>query len=151
MDRDGLLNYEDLLKLLKSREAGRRAQAGRKVPAGTAGAAGAADGGGGGGSGWKQVPNTHLNLVSDYRVVNYNVWVYWVRVHGGGPAVTRKGREIYSEAEKSRLQSTIQLQCWARQAVASVALDRAFLKNFTQTAKGCRATLCAHLVKTVFY
>ena len=136
VDKDGLLNYEDLTKLFKSREAGRRAQAGRKV----------ADVGAGT---WRQVPNTHLNLVTDYRVVNYNVWVYWVRVHGGGPAITRKGREIYSEVEKSRLQGTIQLQCWARQAVAAVALDKAFLKNFTMTAKGCRSTLCQHLVKTV--
>jgi len=135
VDKDGLFNYEDHVKLLKHRETGRREQAGRK----------AVDSGGA----WKQVPNTHLNLVTDYRVVNYNVWVYWVRVHGGGPAITRKGREIYSEPAKSRLQGTLLLQCWARQAVAAVALDKAFLKDFTQTAKGCRQTLCQHLVKKV--
>jgi hypothetical protein len=87
--------------------------------------------------------------VTDYRVVNYNVWTYWVAVHGGGPSVTRKGREIYSDPAKSKLQAIVELQCWARKELAQVKLDKAFLKDFTQSAKGCRETLCTHLVKQV--
>jgi hypothetical protein len=133
VDRDGLLNYEDLVKTLRQRDLQRRQGSPGKKDPGT----------------WRQVPNSHLALVTDYRVVNYNVWTFWVRVHGGGPPVTRKGREVYSEPAKSRLQGVLELQCWARQNQAREKLDQAFLKDFTHSAKGCRAALTQHLVKTV--
>jgi calmodulin len=133
VDKDGLFCYEDQIKALKARDENPVRGIINKNSGGT----------------WKQVPKTHLNLVKDYRVVNYNVWNFWIAVHGGGPAITRKGREIYTEVAKSKLQAVIQLQCWARREMAQSKLDKAFLKDFTQSAKGCRETLCNHLVKQV--
>ena len=144
VEKDGQVNYEDLIKGLSSKETNSGASSSRPSNVNSDGKP-VYDGD----SSWRQVPRTHLNLVEHYRVVNFNVWNYWLAVHGGGPAITRKGREIYSEPAKSKLQAVLQLQCWARQNVAASRLDTAFLKNFTQTAKGCRQALCGHLIKKV--
>lgn len=34
-------------------------------------------------------------LGEDYRVVNYNVWKYWLLVYGGGPSIGRASKDIY--------------------------------------------------------
>ncbi|CAN0444036.1 unnamed protein product, partial [Scytosiphon promiscuus] len=31
----------------------------------------------------------------DYRLVNYNVWKYWLLVYGGGPSTGRASKDIY--------------------------------------------------------
>ncbi|CAM9126790.1 unnamed protein product, partial [Hapterophycus canaliculatus] len=43
-------------------------------------------------------PNTAregLVLGEDYRLVNYNVWKYWLLVYGGGPSIGRASKDIY--------------------------------------------------------
>lgn len=37
-----------------------------------------------------------LVLGEDYRVVNFNVWRYWLMVYGGGPSIGRAAKDIYS-------------------------------------------------------
>ncbi|CAM9509599.1 unnamed protein product, partial [Choristocarpus tenellus] len=37
-----------------------------------------------------------LVLGQDYRVVNHNVWRYWMLVYGGGPCLGRSTKDIYS-------------------------------------------------------
>lgn len=39
-----------------------------------------------------------LVLGEDYRVVNYNVWKYWLMVYGGGPSVGRSSKNIYGRS-----------------------------------------------------
>lgn len=37
-------------------------------------------------------------LGEDYRLVNYNVWKYWLLVYGGGPSIGRASKDIYSKS-----------------------------------------------------
>ncbi len=39
-----------------------------------------------------------LVLGEDYRLVNYNVWKYWLLVYGGGPSIGRASKDIYSHS-----------------------------------------------------
>lgn len=62
-----------------------------------------------------------------------------MRVHSGGPPITRKLRDIYSEPALSKGQAAIVLQCWHRRLAAHSALDIEWLRHFTSNAEGCRA------------
>merc|ERR1719506_668080 len=71
-------------------------------------------------------PRNGLEVVRDYRGVNYRMWTFWVSRYGGGPEVRRKELNLYSE-EADDLDGTILTPSIPRDdldAVRSVPRDK---------------------------
>jgi len=77
-----------------------------------------------------------------YRAVNYNLWIYWKMVHGGGPCISRKTKDILSQpACGSGAEAVSRLQRFARGAVAKADRCEKYWKALSRTAPGVREVL----------
>jgi len=82
-----------------------------------------------------------LKPVKHYRSINFNVWWYLYKVYGGGPEITRKGREITSPAAIGRLQAIYRIQAIYRGYLARCHFTRQYLHQLAITAPGVQEVL----------
>uniref|UniRef100_A0A7S3JQL3 PX domain-containing protein n=1 Tax=Aureoumbra lagunensis TaxID=44058 RepID=A0A7S3JQL3_9STRA len=83
-----------------------------------------------------------LTIGKHYRSINYNLWVYWKMVHGGGPCISRKSKEINSApACGSGAEARSRLQRFGRMCVAKNQKNERYWKHLSHTAPGVRAVL----------
>jgi len=92
-----------------------------------------------------------LAIAKDYRVVNYNVWHFYQRVHGGGPIIGRKFADILSNRAMSRLQALILIQGRCRCFIAKKKLDKLYTSKFSSSfiAKKIMTTASEEELKAV--
>ena len=77
-----------------------------------------------------------------YRAINYNLWIYWKMVHGGGPCITRKNKDILSlPACGTGMEAVSRLQRFARVVNAKQEKIAKYWKHLSRTAPGVREVL----------
>lgn len=78
----------------------------------------------------------------DYRALSWNMFNYLVHVHGGGPWINRKEKDIYkSRAYGSGLHSVIIVQSFLRMAIAIFRFRRRYFRHLSTQAEGVRLVL----------
>lgn len=87
------------------------------------------------------VPKTNLVLGVDYRSINYNMMRFLVAVHGGGPWISRRDKDIYSRRAIGTVQSVIKLQSFIRMALAHRKFLRHEEKTLSSMFEGVRLVL----------
>jgi len=77
-----------------------------------------------------------------YRAVNYDLWTYWRMVHGGGPCISRKTKEITSVPACGAGQEAIsRLQRFGRVCISKQKRIAKFWHHLSGTAAGVREVL----------
>lgn len=83
-----------------------------------------------------------LALVRHYRAINYNLWVYWKMVHGGGPCISRKSKDITSAPTcGTGMEAVSRLQRFGRMVLAKQERLDLYWKHLSRTAPGVREVL----------
>eukprot|EP00635_Sarcinochrysidales_sp_CCMP3193_P000343 CAMPEP_0118917576 /NCGR_PEP_ID=MMETSP1166-20130328/17404_1 /TAXON_ID=1104430 /ORGANISM="Chrysoreinhardia sp, Strain CCMP3193" /LENGTH=968 /DNA_ID=CAMNT_0006857767 /DNA_START=53 /DNA_END=2959 /DNA_ORIENTATION=+ len=83
-----------------------------------------------------------LTIGKHYRAVNYNLWVYWKMVHGGGPCISRKQKDITSApACGTNAEARSRLQRFGRVCVAKNRRLARYWQHLSKTAPGVREVL----------
>ena len=83
-----------------------------------------------------------LTIGKHYRAVNYNLWVYWKMVHGGGPCISRKYKDITSApACGTNAEARSRLQRFGRVCVAKNRRLHLYWQHLSKTAPGVREVL----------
>lgn len=83
-----------------------------------------------------------MRIALHYRAVNYNLWAYWKMVHGGGPCISRKHKDILSPpACGTGMEAVSRIQRFGRMVLAKLErLDR-YWRHLSRTAPGVREVL----------
>mmetsp|Transcript_36274 Transcript_36274/g.112244 ORF Transcript_36274/g.112244 Transcript_36274/m.112244 type:complete len:848 (+) Transcript_36274:242-2785(+) len=77
-----------------------------------------------------------------YRAINYDLWVYWKMVHGGGPCISRKTKELDSlPACGAGREATSRLQRFGRVCIAKQRKLEDYWRHLSATAAGVREVL----------
>ena len=79
--------------------------------------------------------------VDHYHEVNFNLWHYWKMVHGGGPCISRKNKEIDSPMRCGYMEAVFRMQCFGRMVIAKQKRDDLYWKNLSRNAKEVRRVL----------
>jgi hypothetical protein len=87
------------------------------------------------------VPVPGLKIGHHYRVVNYNVWQYWMMVYGGGPNVGRKRRDIYSSPAIAQIHAIKKAQAVVRGYLARRLYRQQFLYILATQHAGAKELL----------
>lgn len=83
-----------------------------------------------------------LALVRHYRAINYNLWVYWKMVHGGGPCISRKSKDIMSQPScGTGMEAVSRLQRFGRMVLGKQERLDLYWKHLSRTAPGVREVL----------
>jgi len=83
-----------------------------------------------------------IQIARHYRAVNYNLWVYWKMVHGGGPCISRKNKDILSPPScGTGMEAVSRLQRFGRMVIAKQDRIDRYWKHLSQTAAGVREVL----------
>ncbi|KAJ8604793.1 hypothetical protein CTAYLR_001064 [Chrysophaeum taylorii] len=83
-----------------------------------------------------------VTIARHYRAVNYNLWVYWKMVHGGGPCISRKNKDILSApACGSGMEAVSRIQRFGRMVLAKNDRFDRYWKHLSRTAPGVREVL----------
>ncbi|CAM9136528.1 unnamed protein product, partial [Ectocarpus sp. 4 AP-2014] len=72
-----------------------------------------------------------LVLGEDYRLVNYNVWTYWLLVYGGGPSIGRASKDIYGRSAIAYPTAVVKTQATIR---GFLGRKRAWREYFSRLA-----------------
>jgi len=79
--------------------------------------------------------------VDHHHEVNFNLWHYWKMVHGGGPCISRKNKEIDSPMRCGYMEAVFRMQCFGRMVIAKQKRDDLYWKNLSRNAKEVRRVL----------
>lgn len=74
-----------------------------------------------------------LKLCIHYRSVNYNVWIFYQLVHGGGPSLSRREDDIYSLPAFSFPQAVIKCQSVIRMFLAKCSRSHLYTLELSKT------------------
>lgn len=77
-----------------------------------------------------------LEVIVDYRVVNFNVWRFLQLVHGGGPVISRELPDLYAKQSYTFLHAVVLIQTRIRIKLARMQLQRLRLRKLSQTYAG---------------
>jgi hypothetical protein len=77
-----------------------------------------------------------LDVIVDYRVVNFNVWRFLQLVHGGGPVISRELPDLYAKQTYTFLHAVVMIQTRIRIKLARMQLQRLRLRKLSQTYAG---------------
>eukprot|EP01038_Epipyxis_sp_PR26KG_P012343 gene12343-16554_t len=77
--------------------------------------------------------NRTLSLASDYRLINYNIWTFYQLVHGGGPIISRRDKDIYSPFACSYLQAAVIIQTRIRIFLDKLKRKHLFMLKLSQS------------------
>lgn len=77
-----------------------------------------------------------IEVIKDYRVINYNVWRFLQLVHGGGPVISRDMPDLYAKRAFSFLHAVVVIQTRIRIKLARMKLQHLQMRKLSQTYAG---------------
>lgn len=89
-----------------------------------------------------------LKITVDYRCVNYNVWRFYILVHGGGPNISKKEEDIYSPTGFSYLDGIIKIQTRMRICL-NIAMRKQLYVKALSTSRAAKSVMIELVVSNV--
>ncbi|CAM9466034.1 unnamed protein product [Ectocarpus sp. 12 AP-2014] len=82
-----------------------------------------------------------LVLGEDYRLVNYNVWTYWLLVYGGGPSIGRASKDIYGRSAIANPTAVVKIQATIRGFLGRKRAWREYFSRLAMEHAGAKEAL----------
>ena len=67
--------------------------------------------------------------------------MYWKLVHGGGPCISRKNKEIDSPRQCGYMEAVFRMQCFGRMVIAKFERNELYWRNLSRNASEVRRVL----------